>query len=188
MSGAPAQLTQILKDLNAGDDSASERLAAAVYDELHKLATAQLRQERGGHTLQPTALVHEAFMRLVGGSATEFDSRAHFFGAAAQAMRRILVEHARARRTQKRGGDARRVPLDSADPCVDDGAEQVLAVNDALERLSAVDERKRQVVEMRFFAGLSVEEIADALGVTPRTVQRNWTAAKAWLAREIGAE
>lgn len=185
MADAAAQLTQILSDLSAGDPSASDRLAAAVYDELHRLATAQLRRERRGHTLQPTAIVHEAFLRLLPEGSAQYENRAHFFGAAAQAMRRILVEHARSRHAQKRGGDALRVPLEQLDAADEEGALRVLAVDEALERLQALDDRKRQIIEMRFFAGMSVLEIAQALDITPRTIQREWNAAKAWLAREL---
>lgn len=182
------ELTRILDDVNRGDTDALGRLANVVYEELHRLAAAQMGHERADHTLQPTALVSEAFLRLFGNSDTKWENRAHFFGAAAEAMRRILVDYARRKQAHKRGGPARRVPLSDADGDSGHAAETVLAVDEALSRLTEVDPAKGRVVELRYFCGLSTEETARVLDVTPRTVERHWTTARAWLAREIGGD
>jgi RNA polymerase sigma factor (TIGR02999 family) len=177
-------VTRVLAELGAGDPSALDRLLPLVYDELRVIAASQLRREASGHTLEPTALVHEAFLRLVD-QREGFRNRGHFFGVAAQAMRRILVDYARRRRAQKRDGGVRITLSESVGP--DTGAtEQVLAVDEALQRLEAMDPRLARVVELRFFAGLSVEETGDALDISPATVKRDWSAARAWLQRELG--
>jgi RNA polymerase sigma factor (TIGR02999 family) len=177
-------VTRILAQLGAGDTSALDRLLPLVYDELRVIAASQLRREASGHTLDPTALVHEAFLRLVD-QREGFRNRGHFFGVAAQAMRRILVDYARRRRAQKRDGGIRVTLTDAIGPETG-AADQVIAVDDALARLEAMDPRLARVVELRFFAGLSVEETAAALDISPATVKRDWAAARAWLQRELG--
>jgi RNA polymerase sigma factor (TIGR02999 family) len=178
-------LTQILEDLRHGDLAGRERLVAVVYEDLRELATGQLRRERAGHTLQPTALVHEAFLRLFGGDAT-WENRSHFFGAAAEAMRRILVDYARRRQALKRGGGVAPVELGDDAAETDAEASTVLAVDEALSGLAAHDDRKRKLVELRYFAGLTMEEAAETLGISLATAKRDWTFAKAWLFRELG--
>lgn len=175
-------ITRILVDLRGADrKTALERLLPLVYGELRALAGARMRHERPDHTLQPTALVHEAYVRLMGGEAPPWTDRAHFFRAAAEAMRRILVDHARKRARVKRGGDRVRVPL--SDPIAgraDDPAE-ILALDEAIQRLDEQDPRTADVVRLRYFAGLSVEETARALEISERTVKREWSFARAWL-------
>lgn len=179
------ELTRILADLRHGDTEAQGQLAALVYDDLRELAAAHFRRERVGHTLQPTALVHEAFLRLFGNVGSVWENRAHFFGAAGEVMRRILVDYARRRQALKRGGGAETVDVgDVAMP--EEDAATVLAVDEALNSLAAHDERKRKLVELRFFAGLTMEEAAETLGVSLATAKRDWTFAKAWLFRELG--
>jgi RNA polymerase sigma factor (TIGR02999 family) len=172
-----------------GDDAAAARVFPLVYEQLRELAARQLRKERGGHTLQATALVHEAFLKLQHQHEAEFESRSHMLAVAAMAMRRILVDHAERRRSQKRGGGAARgefehaleVPApDTADPV------DLIALDEALRALAALDERKARVVELRWFAGLSVEEVAEVLGSSPATVKRDWEFARVWLLRELG--
>lgn len=178
---APRDLTPLLH--RAGDDpEAFEALLPLVYNELRQLAAARLRQERPDHTLQPTALVHEAYLKLAGGAARSFSDRGHFFRVAARAMRQVLVDHARARRTAKRDDAAAGSLLtEPAGPGLDD----LLAVDSALEKLAAVDARQARVIELRFFAGLGIEETATALGISPATVKRDWVVARAWLQQEI---
>ncbi len=166
------------------------QLLPLVYDELRRLAGHYMKGERAGHTLAPTVLVHEAFVKLADRTRAGFNGRTHFFAAGAQAMRRILVDHARARGREKRGGDWRRVTL-LGDEAADRGGrdvEQLLALDEALEKLAALDERQAQVVELRYFGGLKVDEVATALGVSKRTVEGYWTHARAWLRRELGGE
>jgi RNA polymerase sigma factor (TIGR02999 family) len=163
-----------------------QRLAPIVYDELRQLAAAQLRRERPGHTLQPTALVNEAYLRLVGASQPPWESRGAFFGAAAQAMHRILIDHARKRMRQKRGGGAVPLPLSRAGPTSWDEPERLLALDEALRRLVEVDVRSAEVVKLRYFGGLSIAQTAEALGVSERTVKREWSFARAWLRHELG--
>lgn len=185
----PANLTRILQA--AGTDPASgEEVLPRVYQELHRLAASQMAREASGHTLQPTALVHEAWMSLVGqdGEALSWDSRAHFFGAAALAMRRILVDRARRVQSEKHGGLMRRQPLEGVDQAVDPEEVDILGLDRALFDLAARDPRAAQVVELRFFAGLSVEDTASVLGISERTVAREWNVARAWLAREVGRD
>lgn len=178
------QLTQIFAALEEDEPGAADRLLAAVYGELKVIARSQMAREPAGHTLQPTALVHEAYLRLVGDDV-RWENRAHFFGAAAEAMRRILVERARRVGRLKRGGGARQVTLDEALASVDPRPEELLAVDRALDRLAALDPRMAEVVKLRYFAGLTVEETARTVGSSQRTVYRQWTAAKAWLRREL---
>lgn len=182
---APGQVTELLTQINEGDDTALVRLVALLYDELHALADRQMRKERWDHTLQPTALVNEAYMRLLGDRHMQLSDRAHFFGAAAEVMRRILVDHARKRMAEKRGGGRRHAPLDDVIVWREDRCEDVVAIDDALRRLAKMDPDKSRIVELRFFAGLSVDEVAAVLDVSPRTVKRKWRFAKAWLFREI---
>ncbi len=182
-TGPPGDVTRLLQEWSAGDPSAADRLLPVVYDELHRLASSYLRRERSGHTLQSTALVNEAWMKLADQSAP-WQNRAHFLGVAAQAMRRILVDHARRRAAGKRGGAEERVTL--ADVAAPGGTDfDLVALDEALERLAALDERQARMVTMRFFAGLTVEETAEVLGVSEKTVKRDWAAAKAWLHREL---
>ena len=187
-SPPPADVTALLLAWGAGDGSAAERLLPAVYDELRRQAERAMRRE-GEHTLQATALVHEAYLRLVDQRRVEWRNRAHFFGIAAQMMRRVLVDHARARLSHKRGGGAQVVMLSDADvatPSGDADALDVLALHEALERLAALDADQARVVELRYFGGLSIEETAEALSVSPATVKREWAVARAWLRRELG--
>ncbi len=176
------ELTRILDDLRHGDGEAQEHLVTLVYQELRDLAAVHLSKERVGHTLQPTALVHEAFLQLFQGEP-RFENRAHFFGAAGEAMRRILVDHARHRLAQKRGGDRQRVALE--EPVCQNDLYTILAVDEALTRLSVLDERKRKLVELRFFAGCSLDEAAQILEVSRATAKRDWVFAKAWLHHEL---
>lgn len=184
----PSEVTRLLNAINAGEARSSEALLPLVYDELRKLAAAQMAREKPGQTLQPTALVHEAYLRLVGGSSTDWNHRGHFFGAAALAMRRILVEQARRRGRVKRGGDMQRVPFDDvADQAMPENLDFV-GLDEALRRMEEEDERMAQVVMLRFFAGLSVEETARALEIAPNTVKREWACAKAWLYDELNTD
>jgi len=181
-------LTQWLARLSEGDDEALDRLLPLVYDELRSLARAQLRNERVDHTLGATALVHEAYVRLARRDMDPKD-RAHFFAIAAQAMRRVLIDHARGRDARKRGSGRTALSLEHADALLaSDGAEELLAIDDALERLARANPRAAQVVERRFFAGFTLEEIAESLGVATKTVQRDWTLARAWLQKELERE
>lgn len=177
-------LTRILRSWQLGDTNAAEALVPLVYDELRRLAAARLRVERGGHTLQPTALVNEAWMRLSRQHESVWQNRAHFFGIAAQAMRRILVDHARRRHAARRSGGAVHVPVDDGLPAQlpDD---RLLALDQALERLESLDPRQARVVELRFFTGLSVDEAAHVLDISPGTVKRDWRTARAWLFNEV---
>jgi RNA polymerase sigma-70 factor (ECF subfamily) len=185
MAGDPSSdVTRLLQEWSAGDPSAADRLLPVVYGELHRLAASYLKRERTGHTLQPTALVNEAWLKLAG-QGSPWQNRAHFLGIAAQAMRRILVDHARRKSAQKRGEDGLRVTL--ADVAAKENNEVDLVHLDvALEKLAALDERQARMVTMRFFAGLTVEETAEALGVSEKTVKRDWATAKAFLHRELG--
>ncbi len=179
-------VTRILLALRDGDRAALDSLLPAVYDDLHARAARFMRGERHGHTLQPTALVHEAYMRLVDQRKVDWQCRAHFFAAAAETMRRILVDHARTRRRRKRGGGAVQVTLDEAVGGSEDWDYDVLALNEALERLARVDERQARVVELRFFAGLNVDEVAEVMELSPRTVGSEFQHARAWLKVELG--
>jgi RNA polymerase sigma factor (TIGR02999 family) len=180
----PGQVTQLLLEWRSGDDSSFERLLHVVYPELRAIAQRQLRGEAEGHTLQPTALVHEAYLRLVG-SEIEWEDRRHFFAVAARAMRHVLVDHARARRRDKRGGDALFVTLDDQLAIAADSGVDLLALDEALDRLAVLDERKARAVELHFFAGLSYDETARALDVSPATVDRDLRMAKAWLLQQL---
>ena len=179
------QVTQLLLDWGNGDKAALDKLVPVVYQELRRLAAYYMRRERPGHTLQTSALVNEAYMRLVDYSQMRWQSRAHFFAVAAQAMRRILVEHARKRHFAKRGGGAAKVSFDEAAIVSQGQAADLVALDDALTSLEAMDERKARIVELRYIGGLNIEETAEVLSISPATVQREWRAAKAWLYREI---
>lgn len=181
-------VTELLAEASGGNVEALNRLVPLVYDELRKIAHAQLRRERPGHTLNTTALVHEAYLKLVDQDRVEWRDRAHFYGVAAQAMRRILVNYAEARRAQKRGGDAEHVLLDESLVALDDGEiDEILALDQALTRLEEFNPRGARVVEYRFFAGLQHDEVAEILDVSAVTVRRAWGAAKSWLRRELSA-
>ena len=181
----PSEVSVLLQGWRNGDRTALDALLPLVYKELRRLARFQLRQERPNHTLQSAALVNEAYLRLVGLNAPKWESHSHFFAIAAQLMRQILVDYARRHRAAKRGGDVRRVSVSDAAATAQATDFDVLALDEALQSLANIDPRQSRVVELRFFAGLSLEEIAKALDVGPATVQRDWTAARAWLYREI---
>ena len=182
---SPGEITQLLIDLGKGDKDAEARLIPLVYDELRRLASRFMRGERPNHTLQPTALVHEAYLRLIEQERVEWRNRAHFFGVAAKLMRRILVDHARARLTAKRGAAEQAVHLKEGFVFAEERAGEFVALVEALQRLAQFDPRLERIVEMRFFGGLSVEDTAEALGISTRTVKRDWNAAKAWLRGEM---
>jgi RNA polymerase sigma factor (TIGR02999 family) len=181
-------VTRILEQVHQGDPQAAEALLPLVYDELRRLAAHKMAQERAGHTLQPTALVHEAWLRLVGEEGQSWQHRAHFFGAAAEAMRRILIESARRRARLKRGGNRERVELEELPIAAPDRDETLLAVDEALTKLEAEDPEKARIVKLKFFAGLTNEQVAQSLGVTERTIERTWSYTKAWLFRAMRTE
>ena len=185
MSDDRHEITQLLARTGQGDHAAQEELLPLIYDTLHRLAANCMRAERGDHTLQPTALVHEAYIRLLGAHNHDWQNRAHFFAIASQTMRRLLVDHARAHVAGKRGGGRRRVELDERLLYAEDHPEELLALDAALDRLGAMDERQARVVELRFFGGLTAEEAAETLGISSKTVKRDWTIARAWLRGEI---
>jgi RNA polymerase sigma factor (TIGR02999 family) len=180
-----SEVTQLLERVEQGDGHAAAQLLPLVYEQLRDLAAAKMVQEPPGQTLQPTALVHEAWLRLAGGQAQHWNSRNHFFMAAAEAMRRILVERARQKARLKRGGGQERVPLDKLDLAVNSDSETLLLVEEALERLAAQDPLKAKLVSLRFFAGLTLAEAAPLLGVSEPTAKRYWAYARAWLYQEI---
>jgi RNA polymerase sigma factor (TIGR02999 family) len=182
------QVTQLLVAWGKGDELAGDQLMSLVYEELHRLAHRYMKRESPGHTLQTSALVNEAFVRLVDQKNVRWKNRAHFFGIAAQMMRRILVDYARGRNYAKRGGGAQQISLDEGLIVSDERSAEVIGVHEALERLVEFDSRKSQIIELRFFGGLSIEETAEVLGVSPGTVMRDWTLAKAWLRREMSNE
>ena len=181
-------VTELLAKAGAGDASALDDVFPLIYGELRRLAERQLRREPDGHTLSPTALVHEAYVRLTDYRHVEWAGRAHFMAVASTAMRRILVEHARGHRSAKRGGALRRVPIDSVELGIEERSDLLLALDEALDRLQALDRRQAQVVECRFFGGLTEEETAEAIGIGLRTVKRDWAKARSWLHRELYAE
>ena len=184
-----SEVTRIIHEIQQGNQAATSALLPLVYSELRRLASQKIRRERPGQTLQATALVHEAYLRLVGNADQAWDGRAHFFAAAAEAMRRILIESARRRKSLKRGGDRERFEIDEAD-AIDTGKDidELLDLDAALTRLAEIDPDLARLVELRYFVGLTIEESADALDVSPRTVKRNWAYARAWLGRELGKE
>jgi RNA polymerase sigma factor (TIGR02999 family) len=181
-----SDVTQILEAAERGDPKAAEELLPLVYDELRKLAAAKMASEAPGQTLQPTALVHEAWLRLVGDKSPQFANRAHFFSAAAEAMRRILIDRARRKRAVRHGGSQQRVDPGEADFAIPDhNSDQLLAINDALDKLATVDHLEAELVKLRYFVGLTSDEAAAILGVSPRTAKNYWTHARAWLFQEI---
>jgi RNA polymerase sigma factor (TIGR02999 family) len=183
-----SDVTRILNAIEHGDKKASEKLLPLVYEELRLLAAQKMSQERPGQTLQATALVHEAYIRLVGEKAQDWKSRRHFFRAAAEAMRRILIDNARHKKSLKHGGEHQKIDLDEATLKQNDdsSADDLIALDEALVRLAAEEEIRAEVVKLRYFAGLSVEQTAGILGISPTTVKRYWAYARAWLLREIG--
>jgi RNA polymerase sigma factor (TIGR02999 family) len=186
MIGAMSDVTAILSQLEQSDPLAAEKILPLVYEELRKLAAAKLAQEKPGQTLQATALIHEAYLRLVGGEAPQhWNSRGHFFAAAAEAMRRILVENARGKAREKRGGDWRRVDFEDLDAATSVTPEQLLALDDALARLAVLDPLAGRLVNLRYFAGLALNEAAEAIGVSQATAYRHWAYARAWLHGEL---
>jgi len=183
---SPSHVTELLQAWGGGDPAALNELVPLIYDELRRLAKHYLRRERPDHTLQPTALVHEAYLRLVDTNNMRWQNRAHFFGAAAQAMRRILVDHARQHAAAKRGGAEHRVTLDESVALAEQRDVNLLLLDDALNRLEEMDAQKSRMVELRFFGGLSLEETAEVMGVSEATVTRQWRTTRAWLHRELG--
>jgi RNA polymerase sigma factor (TIGR02999 family) len=182
-------VTALLAESREGDASAADRLLSAVYDELHRLAQIHRSRSRKDATLNTTALVHEAYLKLIDGDRLPFDGRAHFFAAAARAMRQVIVDDARKRNRVKRGGGERPTSLDRVgEPMADEPAAEILALDEALKRFEVLDPRAARVVECRYFAGLTVEETAEALGISPTTVKREWAAARAWLYRALAEE
>ncbi len=183
-------VTRILKNIEDGDRQAAEQLLPLVYDELRRLAANRMRNEKSDHTLQPTALVHEAFMRLVGAEdRPQWDGRGHFFGAASEAMRRILIENARRRDSLRRGGNLVRQELNENDVITGEtNLGTLLSLDDALTKLAAEDSGLAKLVELRYFTGLTIDEAAEVLGISPRTAKRNWAYARAWLRRELDGE
>ena len=180
-----SDITRILQDLSRGQNHASEELLPLVYAELRKLAAARMAQESSGHTLQPTALVHEAWLRLAGDSQRQWQNRAHFFGAAAEAMRRILIENARRKSRLKRGGDQVRVDIDDLDLAATTPDDRVLLIDEALEQFKTEDPERAKIVLLKFFGGLTNQEVAESMDVNERTVERQWAFAKAWLYEKI---
>ena len=185
---SPATITQLLIRWRSGDQSVLDDLLPKVYDELRRLARRHMRREGAGHSLQTTGLVNEAYLRLVDQTNVRWQNRAHFFGIAAQLMRRILVDHARTRKRLKRGGGALRISLNEAEAIAPESPTDLLVLDEALVRLAEFDPRKSRIVELRFFGGLSIEETAEVLQVSPGTVMHDWTLAKAWLYRALGNE
>ena len=185
MAGPPTDLTELLLRWSGGDASALDELTPAIYDDLRKLARALLSRERSDHTLSATALVHEAYLKLIDQRRVHWENRAHFFGAAAHIMRRVLVDHARARQTSKRGGSVAKIAISESAALVDGLSEDLLDLDAALEALAATDPRKARVVEMKCFAGMTSREMAAALDVSDATVERDWTLARAWLIRTL---
>jgi RNA polymerase sigma factor (TIGR02999 family) len=181
-----SEITQMLIELTDGNRDVVDQILPHIYDELRRLAGSYLRRERSDHTLQPTALVHEAYMKLIDQNRVKWQNRAHFFGIAAQVMRRILMDHARKHTAEKRGGDADLIPLEEEILIVSqDKSSELLALNDALDELAKIDPEKARIVELRYFGGLSIEETAEVIGVSVPTVNRHWKMAKAWLYSEL---
>src|SRR5215510_8739953 len=187
MTPSPKDITRMLMAWSNGDRAALDQLMPIIYEELRHLANRYMQRERADHTLSTTALVHEAYLRLIDQRQVRWQNRAHFFAVAAQMMRRILIDHARSHQYAKRGGGAIQVSLDEAAAVTEARAAELLAVDEALERLTALDARKGRIVELRFFGGLTEEETAEVIGVSLPTVQREWRAAKAWLRRMLAA-
>jgi RNA polymerase sigma-70 factor, ECF subfamily len=184
-TASPDEVTRLLQDWRNGDKAALEKLTPLVYDELRRLANHYLRGERKNHTLQGTALVHEAYMKMVGYTDLEWQSRAHFFGVAARIMRQVLIDHARKHRTDKRGGGKQNLPLDEAVVFSTERADSLVALDDALETLAALDQLKGRIIELRYFGGLNIEEISEVEAISVSTVRRHMRMAEAWLHREM---
>jgi len=182
-----SDVTRLLEAMQQGRTQAAEELLPVVYDELRRIAAYKMAQEASGHTLQPTALVHEAWLRMIGDGNEQFAGRAHFFAVAAEAMRRILVESARRKRSLKRGGDAQRVELTESHLVLAAPAEEMLAVDEALDLLAAEDPMSANLVKLRYFVGMTMEEVASTLGLSQRTAERTWSYARAWLKRKISS-
>lgn len=182
---SPQEVTQLLGDWGKGDRSALDKLFPLVHDELRRIARRQMNQERAGHTLQATALVHEAYVKLAGQKEFEWQNRGHFFAVCAQVMRHILIDHARSHARDKRGGGAIQVSLDDAELMSPEQAEHLVALDEALSFLEQVDAQKSRIVELRYFGGLNIDETAEVLDISPRTVRREWQRSKAWLYRMI---
>jgi RNA polymerase sigma-70 factor, ECF subfamily len=186
MPDAEGEVTRLLVQLRAGKEDVAGQLVPLVYDELRRIAGALMRRERPDHTLQATAVVNEAYLRLAGEQEIQWQNRAHFFAIAAKTMRRVLLDYARQRHAERRGGEgARKVDIDAELLITDDRLEDVVALDEVLSRLSEMDPEQGRIVELRFFAGLNVEETAEVMGISPRTVKREWKLAKAWLDREL---
>ncbi len=185
MDSHTGEVTRLLIDMQAGNKDAEERLLAVLYDELRRLAASYLRRERPDHTLQPTALVHEAYLRLIEQGQQNWQNRSHFLGVSAHVMRQILVDHARQRKAIKRGGRERPLPLNESVVPGAQRPEELIALDEALSRLETLDSRQSRVVEMRFFVGLTEEEISHVLGISVRTIKRDWNVARAWLYAEM---
>ena len=188
MKSRPHEITKLLQDWSSGDQTALEQLMPMVYDELHRLAHQHMRRENPGHVLQTSALINEAYLRLVDEPPIPWENRSHFFGIAARVMRRILVDEARKQNAAKRGGGAIQVSLAEATNVSQEQAASVIALDDALKSLETIDARQSEIVELRFFGGLSIEETAEVLKVSPGTVMRDWTFARAWLRNEMRAK
>ena len=182
------EVTQILEAVSRGEAKAANELLSLVYEELRRLATAKMALEAPGQTLQPTALVHEAWLRLTGGDQRQWNDRTHFFAAAAEAMRRILVDNARRKRTERHGGGQQRVEMPEIASAVMETDDKVLAVNEALEKFAVLDPQKTELVKLRYFVGMTIEQAAEALGISERTAKRYWAFARAWLHEEIKAQ
>jgi RNA polymerase sigma factor (TIGR02999 family) len=185
VSDEPQEISVILKDWSGGNRASADVLLTLVYDALRKIAGKYLRKERSGHTLQPTALVHEAYMKMIDISDINWQDRAHFFAVSANVMRHILVDHARAKLADKRGGDSERIALEDAISLSNEPNVDLLAVDEALNELAGFDEQQSRIVELRFFGGLTIEETAHVVGISPATVKREWAMAKAWLHRKL---
>ena len=186
MPAFSAEITQILLNWKEGDEAAFEELIPLVYPELQRLARSHMRRENPGHTLQTSALINEAYLRLIDQQDVQWQDRGHFFAVAATIMRHILTDHARGHSRNKRGAGAPHVPLDEAEALAQERAAEIIALDEALKILAAVDARKSQIVELRFFGGLTVEETAEVMGLSPITIKRQWRSAKAWLHTEVG--
>ena len=184
-TGGSRQVTELLVRWRKGDRQALDALIPLVYEELRRIAQHFLQREKPGHTLQSTALVHEAYVRMVGQNLPEWQSRAHFFGIAAQLMRQILVDHARARQAVKRGGDVFKLSLDEGSALPEQRDLDLIALDDALKSLTELDPQQSRIVELRYFAGLTIEDTSEVLGISPATVKRDWATARAWLQREM---
>jgi len=180
-----SEVTRLLQSIERGDSRAAEELLPLVYEELRKLAAHKMANEAAGHTLQPTALVHEAWLRLAGGDAQQWNGRGHFFAAAGEAMRRILIESARRKQSQRRGGGLERKEVDEADLIFERPSDEVLAVNDALDKLATQNKVEAELVKLRYFVGMTLEEAAEVLGISARTADNYWAHARAWLFHEL---